>query len=77
VPPHINDSEKTDQGTTENGLGESNPAAVKQLYQKKYPFSSPLTEVIAGGKNGYGLSRVIVEGTVACATQRSSMYGIV
>src|SRR5215471_797614 len=62
---------KTCQGTTENGVGESNPAAEAASTEKKYPFSSPLTEVVAGEKDSYGLWSIMSrEGTVACATQR-------
>src|SRR5215510_4891729 len=45
---------KTGQGTTENGVGESNPAAEAASTEKLYPFPSPLTEVMAGGTDGYG-----------------------
>ena len=46
---------KTGQGTTENGVWGVEPRCQAASTEKKHPFSSPLTELVAGGKGGYGL----------------------
>ena len=50
TPFCVCNSEKPIREQLKTALGSRTPAAVKQRYQKKYPFSSPLTRIYCWGK---------------------------